>query len=323
MRRILFASIVIVAGIALAAAMAGQDAGSKSEVTVTPSEPQTSATDHSQDEMAIRKTAEEVARLYNAADAKALAALFAPDAEIVDHDGNGFQGREAIEQEFADVFENNPGGTIEIAVESVRFVCPHVAIEDGTSTVRYGANEPAEHCRYTVMHVKEGDKWLMTSARDLHNEEPAANEQLKQFEWLIGEWVDESEDALVHTSYRWADNDKYIINEFTVQIEGEPAMTGTMRIGWDPLRKHVHSWVFDSEGGFGDGLWARQGDQWVLTLSGVTPEGKVGSRTMIMTQLGDDRYSWEAHDCMVEGELLSDLEPVTVVRTPPKTPEAN
>jgi len=323
MRSILLASVVFVGGIALIAAMTGQAAEPDSESAAALGEPQTSTTDHSQDETAIRKTAEEVARVYNAADAKALADLFTADAEIVDHDGNEFQGRENIEQEFANVFADNPGGTLEIAVDSIRFVCPHVAIEDGTSTVRYTSNEPAEHCRYTVTHVKEGDKWLMTSARDLPNEEMAANEQLKQFEWLIGEWVDESEEALVHTNYRWADNDRYIVNEFTVEIEGEPAMTGTMRIGWDPLRKHLRSWVFDSEGGFGDGLWARQGDEWVLTLSGVTRDGKVGSRTMIMTRLGNDRYSWEAHDCMVEGELLSDLEPVIVVRTPPKPPEAN
>jgi uncharacterized protein (TIGR02246 family) len=323
MRSKLFAIALILAGIVLVAATAGQKAGQKSEPTEAARQPQTPAPDHSQDEKAIRQTAEEVVRAYNTADAKTLAALFSSDAEIVDHHGNASQGRQAIEQEFAEVFADNPGGKIEIDVDSIRFVCPNVAIEDGTSTVQHAASEPAVHCRYTVIHVKEGGKWLMTSARDLPDEEPAAKEQLKQFEWLIGEWVDESEVALVQTNYRWADNNKFIVNEFTVQIEGRPALTGTMRIGWDPLRKHVRSWIFDSEGGFGDGLWARQGDEWVLTLSGVTRDGKVGSRTMVMTRLGKDRYSWEAHDCMVNGELLSDLDPVTVVRTPPKPLESN
>jgi uncharacterized protein (TIGR02246 family) len=311
-------SVLIVTGIALSVAMAGQKPQQQREPSEAAGQPKTSAPDQSPDEKAIRRTAEQFVQAYNGADAKALAALFTEDAEMVDHDGSTAKAREAIEQRFAEDFVENPEGRIDIAIESIRFVCPIVAIEEGESTVLRSANEPADHSRYTVIHVKQGDKWLIANARELPDPELAAKEQLKQFEWLIGEWVDECEECVVEASYRWTDNERFILNEFTVQIDGRPAMTGTMRIGWDPLRKHVRSWIFDSEGGFAEGLWARQGDQWVLTLAGVTREGKVGSRTMVMSRLGKDRYSCKTHDCVVNGEILPDLDPVTVVRKPPK-----
>ena len=52
---------------------------------------------------------------------------------------------------------------------------------------------------------------------------------------MIGEWVDESPEALIMTSYRWTGNQCYILSEFKVQVGGRPVMTGTQRIGWDPL----------------------------------------------------------------------------------------
>ena len=34
-------------------------------------------------------------------------------------------------------------------------------------------------------------------------------------------------------------------------------------IGWDPAAKQVRSWVFDSGGGIGEGIWTKQGDKWI------------------------------------------------------------
>ena len=99
---------------------------------------------------------------------------------------------------------------------------------------------------------------------------------------MIGDWVDESPEALVMTSYRWTDNQCYILSEFKVQIGGRPMMTGSQRIGWDPLAKKIRSWVFDSEGGFGEGIWTREGNRWIVKRTGVTRDGKIAS--------GDQRH---------------------------------
>src|SRR5215212_1788242 len=59
------------------------------------------AADHSADETAIRAHIEQFVKAYNAADAKAVAALFTPDGQIEDKEGDITEGREAIAQTFA------------------------------------------------------------------------------------------------------------------------------------------------------------------------------------------------------------------------------
>ena len=156
------------------------------------------------DEAAIRRVIDAFTKAYDAGDAKAIAALFMPDAEIVSEDGTTQQGRDAIETEFADVFKQHPKATIKSDVKSIRCVSATLAIEEGTSIVAHDPNDPAEHTRYEVVHVKQAGVWQMASARDLPDEEASAEEQLNQLHWLIGDWVDEDPDALtVTTSYRW------------------------------------------------------------------------------------------------------------------------
>ena len=132
-------------------------------------------------------------------------------------------------------------------------------------------------------------------------------EQLKQLEWMIGDWVDESPEALVVTSYRWTDNQCFILSEFKVQCSGQQEMTGTQRIGWVPLAKTIRSWVFDSEGGFGEGTWTRDGDQWIVKRTGVTRDGKIASSTNVITRVSNDRMTWQSRDRIVGGETTPDM----------------
>jgi uncharacterized protein (TIGR02246 family) len=277
----------------------------------------TTVSSHDEDEKAIRLVIDACAKAYNAHNAKDMAALFTPDGEIVNEDGQRTQGRPAIEQVFAAVFQDHPQGQIKIAVEAIRFVGPTVAIEDGVSTVVHQPNAAPERSRYTVVHVKEDGKWQMASARDLPDVTSPAEEQLKEIEWLVGDWVDESPDAMVATSYSWTDNHKFILSEFKVQRSGHRLMTGTQRIGWDPLAGQIHSWVFDSEGGFAEGLWTRNGNQWIAKMTGVTREGKAASSTNITTLVNKDRMTWQSRDRVVGGERTPDLEEIPIARKPP------
>ena len=94
-------------------------------------------------------------------------------------------------------------------------------------------------------------------------------------------------------------------------------MTGTQRIGWDPLAKTIRSWSFDSEGGFTEGVWSRQGNQWIIKTTGVTSDGKAASSTNYMTRLHKHRLTWESRDRFVGGEKTADIGPITIARQPP------
>ncbi len=314
MRHILWSSSVLL--LVLAMPLWAQVAGKRPAASKTAAAPVAAAP--SAEEKAIRAVADAYVKAYNAHDAKGVAALFTPDAQIVDSQGDAIQGRAAIEQVFSDLFASFRQATTTVTIKSVRVLNPSLAVEDGTANVVLAAGEPAEPNGYTVLHVKQDGKWLMASARDLEGSGAAPSEHLKQLAWLVGEWVDESPDALVKTTYRFDENKNFLLADFTVQVAGKPVLNGTQRIGWDPLEETLRSWTFDSEGGFAEGVYTRDGDRWIIKMTGVTRDGQPISATNIITKIGPHHMSWQSRDRTVGGAAQPDLDAMRAVRTPPK-----
>jgi uncharacterized protein (TIGR02246 family) len=318
MRNILIGTAFVLAGGAVATTLLAQKQPAANRAA--PKTEARTASDKARDaeDKAIRGVAQAYVKAYNAHDAAAIAGLFTTDAQIVDAEGHAMQGRADIQQVFAGIFQEFPKATTSVTIHSIRYLSPSLAVEDGTATVVLVPNEPGEPNRYTVVHVKQDGKWLMASALDLPSDNAPAEEHLKQLAWLIGDWVDESPDSLVLTSYRWDDNHNFILSDFTVQIAGRPIMNGSQRIGWDPLAKVIRSWVFDSEGGFAEGVYSRDGNQWIVKMTGVTRDGKPAWATNIITRVTKDRLTWQSRDRMVGGEPAPGTGELTVVRKPPK-----
>jgi uncharacterized protein (TIGR02246 family) len=282
-----------------------------------------SGTDHSADDEALMNLAGEFDKAYNARDAKSLAEMFSPDAQMIDADGTTVQGREDIQKAFDEIFANEPEGQIETEVYDLRYLGPAVAIETGRTVLIPAPDQPAVINEYTAVHMKSKEgKWLMTMARDTPTEVNDQTENLIPLSFLIGEWVDESGDAVVKTTYDWSDGDKFIVGKFSVQLQGEDAFSGTQRIGWDPLARKVRSWVFDSNGGFQEGLWTNIEDKWLVNYRGVSGEGEVTSGTSVMTMIDINRWSWQSRDRIVGNEVLEDTPEVFVVRKAPAPVDA-
>lgn len=270
------------------------------------------------DERAIRAAAEAFAKHYSAHDPKAIAGQFLPDGELIDESGDVQHGREAIEQVFSDVFDTFPDSTMTVDIKSIRFVGPSLAVESGVANVTREPGGTAAPSAYSVLHTKGADgKWLMAIARDVQDNTAPAQQYLEQLAWLVGDWVDESPASLIKTSYRWSEDKHFLLSEYTLQISGQPAMSGSQRIGWDPLAKVIRSWVFDSAGGFSDGVYAREGESWIIKLSGVTTDGQPSTATNTLTRAGKDRMTWQSRDRTAGEQVLEDIDEVIVVRQPP------
>jgi uncharacterized protein (TIGR02246 family) len=317
MRRFILCGFIILAATVTARLVVGQAPAAKRGAEKSAPKASPGNTGPSADERAIRQTATTFADAYNKHDAKAIAALFTPDGQLVDETGDVVQGREKVEGVFAAVFQEYPEATTSVNVRSVRFLSPSIAEEDGATSVIHEPGMAPETGRYVVVHVKRDGKWLMASARDLSQDASAPAAELQPLAGLVGDWIDESPDSLIRTSYMWTDNQAFILGEFTIHVAGRPVMTGSQRIGWDPLAKVIRSWVFDSEGGFAEGVYSREGDRWVIKLSGVTREGEAATATNIITFVGKDRMTWESRDRTVGGRATPDIEVVTMVRPPP------
>jgi uncharacterized protein (TIGR02246 family) len=273
------------------------------------------------DEEAIRATAETFAKAYVARDAKAIAAHFTPDAEYVDERGNLFEGRQAIEDALTTFFAENPGYQLDVDIDTIRFLSPGVAIEDGTTTLTHPEGAATDYSHYTTVHVKTAGKWLTASVREHAPKDRREHRaQLQPLEWLLGDWVDEDDDSIVEFTCQAVDNGNFLLRQFTVKIAGEEAMSGTQRIGWDPISGKLRAWIFDSEGGHAEGTWHRDEDSWILKTTGVTADGQTASGTSIYTFVSEHLMTWQAVDHEVAGVHLPDSEVVTIVRKPP-TPE--
>jgi uncharacterized protein (TIGR02246 family) len=281
-----------------------------------------SASTPPQDPPSAKPTFEAIARqfekAFNAGDAKALAALLAPDCRVVLETGERIEGREAVEREFAIVFAEDPGRSIKIQVEDVRLIGTNTAIEEGTSTLTPGREGGApEFSRYLVVHTREGDRWLHAEIRDLPAPTASPHEHLQQLAWMIGDWVSEGAEAQVETHCAWDTSGNFLLREFTAKIAGRPALSGTQRIGWDSAAAQFRTWVFDSEGGFAEGTITRDPDGWLIRAKGVRPDGATGTAVHIVAPIDAHRIRYQTLERSIGGIAADDLESFTLVKQPP------
>ncbi len=275
------------------------------------------AIDRSGDEKAIKSLVESLVKAFNAGDATAAVATYCENAVLVDEDGEVLQGRAALKDQFAASFAANPGSKIAIQSDSLRFVDDRTAIEVGKATITPTKGAP-EVTKFMAVYVKQGDQWLQSLVRDESISELTPHEHLVELEWLVGHWVNESEDALVNTTCAWDKGGNFLVRDFTVKTAGRPVLSGTQRIGWDPLKRQFKTWIFDSEGGHGEGYFSQASNQWVVKVQGVNQLGKPITATNTITRFSKDRLGWQSSDRTVGGTAIPGVDEFVVVRKPPE-----
>ena len=256
------------------------------------------------------------ARDYNKGDSKALAALFTENAEVVEADGDRYQGRSLVEQAFAETFATDKGAKIAFAVDAIRVLTPDAAKEEGQSVVTPVKGAPISRL-YTVLYVRRDGRWLISSVREEADPLARPHDRLKDLEWMVGEWVEERSDSVVRLTCRWSDDGNFLLRSVTVRHRGKPVLTISQRIGWDPVARQIRSWEFDSEGGFGEGKWSRDGERWVVKHTDVQPEGVTSSATNVMTRERADLIRWVSTDRVSGDRSDPGEEAYELVRVPP------
>lgn len=265
---------------------------------------------------AVRKSSVKVAELFNAGKTADIAALFLPQGELIDEQGTVYQGRQEIEDLLKKFFERFPGSKMVQNIEVIRRAGP-IAIEEGTRTITSADGSQVSRFRYIAVwaDVKEG--WRLTSYRDFADDASATpHDNLKSLEWIVGDWVNQGADGTVSIAYRWSDDQNYLLGEFDIALpEGKPRKS-TQRIGWDPSRGRIHSWLFDADGGFAEGEWTVSDDGIVIKSSSVNPDGTTATSTMYIDKQDKDHFTIEGADRVVGDALEEDFK-ITIARRPP------
>jgi uncharacterized protein (TIGR02246 family) len=267
---------------------------------------------------AIRAGSEAFVTAFNRGDAKAIAALWTEGGEYVDDSGSVFVGRDAIEKVYAELFAANPGGKIEIMIDSIRVVGSNTAIEEGRASALIATGSDSGSTSYTVVHSKEGGKWLMASVRDASVDPPADASSAADLDWLLGEWTAEEEGVETKSVCRWVAEGRFLERAYTTtQVDGSTS-SGVQMIGWNPIAGHVQSWNFSPDGGHAAGIWIPQPDGWTAQLNGQTGDGELTMSINVLRRLDDNAYVWQSIHRSVGGVALPDTGEVIWKRQPVK-----
>lgn len=270
----------------------------------------------SADETAIRAAIDSYKAAFDKGDAKAVAAHWTPTGEFVTPAGETLSGQGALEKNFTEYFKATPDAKIELDSVGIEFLSPGVAIEEGVARVLVPDKEPAL-TEYAAVHVKTPDGWKLDSVKETEVVVPQSHyEQLKPLEWMIGTWVDAGDDSTIETVCRWTKNKNFMSRTFKVHVADRVEMEGTQIIGWDPDKQTIRSWLFDSEGGFGVGIWSQKENQWTIRTLQVLANGEKASGINIMTKVDDDKFIFRSIGREIDGILLPGIEEITVVRQP-------
>ncbi len=265
----------------------------------------------------IEKAIRDYSEAFNKKDAKALAAHWAPEGVYTNREtGERITGREAIEQNFSEILKESAAKRLSVALNDVRLVKPDVAIADGRALLSVAGNGGPTETAFTSVFVKQNDQWLIDSVHETQSPTPSTpRAALAELEWMVGAWVDDSDEATVTTSVRWSPHEAFLIRSFRVQMqEDDELREGTQVIGWDPKNKQIRSWTFDSDGSFGEGTWSKNGDEWMVRMSHTLADGRVASGTQVISRIDNDSVTVQSIGSEVEGEPTPTAEPVKVIR---------
>jgi uncharacterized protein (TIGR02246 family) len=274
-----------------------------------------------EDEKAIRAAAKAYVDALARGDAKALAALWTDDGDIVDEHGTVTKGRDTAALAVPSV-EGESSQQVDIAESSLRMLTPDCAIEDGTvRVVPPGGTAPLTG-HYTATWVREAGGWKIAGLREYKLDGGSA--RLADLDWMVGDWtvIDNARETkgnagapVIEVSVRWNATKTFLLRDMKILQGGTAVAHVTQRIGWDPLSRQLRSWVFDATGAHGEGVWSKDGDAWVARTTAVQPDGTRTSTVNVYLYDGKGRCTWQSFPTHAGGEHVPPVT-MTMIRKP-------
>lgn len=150
--------------------------------------------------------------------------------------------------------------------------------------------------------------------------EPPSGETARQerlldtLDWLVGDWVNEDEQRLIEFNCHFTKNGSFLVRSFRMVTEEDVHMSGMQLIAWDPAKKSIRSWTFDSDGGFGEDVWSQSGNRYTIRAKYTLPDGGTASAVNVFTFVDDKKCTWKSVSREIDGELQPDTDDIVLVR---------
>ncbi|MBS0634031.1 MAG: DUF1579 family protein [Verrucomicrobia bacterium] len=142
----------------------------------------------------------------------------------------------------------------------------------------------------------------------------SSHSHLDGLNWLVGSWTNDDSDSRFMTKNQWDDYGNFLTQTFSLQINGQKDFFGRQIIGWDPKDERVRSWIFDSEGGFGEGSWNRDGDSWYVNVRYTLSDGSKASSTQIYERVDNNSYNFSSTNRDIDGQIQPNVGPCKLTK---------
>lgn len=269
---------------------------------------------HAEEKSTLEQKVKDYVAAYNKHDAPTVASFWAEDSDYISPiTGQELKGRKAIEDSFQKLFQHLGDVKLDVKINEVKFPNENEAVVDGVFYLKRDGKDLQS--AFKTYFEKQNGQWLIVDVRDIDITQSADHYQhLKGLEWLIGNWVDADEDVSIDSSFQWDSSKNFIYQKFSVKTEGQLDIEGTQIIGWDPIRKAVRSWVFDTDGTFGESTWTSKEGSWVVETAQTLADGSKASSINTFTPVDANSYKWSSTGREVGGQMLPNIEPITIQR---------
>jgi uncharacterized protein (TIGR02246 family) len=269
------------------------------------------------DREAIVQLSKDMVRAFGRRDAAAMAAYWTEEGEYVQNGAQPVRGRAQIEKGYAEFFKTIQGeACVDVQFDGVRFPSADVALVETTVRRRNDEGTVVASARQDAVLVREAGRWKLAVVREWDHD-VGQSAGLKDLEWLVGTWHAVTPDGEADITYTWDENRAFIRGTFTVKEGTKLTQSGTETIGRDNADGTIHSWLFQSDGGFAGSVLTQEGAKWILDVHGVRADGSKLSATVTYVPVDPDTFTWQAVNQVLDGEAAADTPPIKVTKVNP------
>lgn len=268
-----------------------------------------------QDQMEIRESTEAHTQAFNVHDSEKLTSLWDEDALFINLTTEEIvEGNKNIAVFFKNLFEKKGAKNIRMLLSNVSSSGENVALAQGILEVSF-ADQYIWKGAFKAEYIKHDDKWFISSlsVNEINSSETQFK-HLKELDWLAGNWIDAENPVEVAYSNLWDKNKNFLVQNFTYSVLGQEELKGMQIIGWNPTEKKICSWTFNSDGGYGTGIWSKNGSTWSVNQNFVLPRGGKATSTHTYNVNNASSYTFLDTNRIVDGKKLPDIGPFKIIR---------
>lgn len=255
----------------------------------------------------IRSASSSYVEALNQGDPEGIAGFWTPQGTFVDANNNTHLAQELARQEFSRDADPQEQSKAEPHQSTVRLITPNVGLEQGCVGATGKDQTANSAASYLAVWVKSDGRWLLDYLKEFQIAPEPTEGRLAELAWMVGQWESNSDGINARLTVSWSDQRRYLIQEFTVQLPDQSELRGEQRITWDASKKQLRSWLFRSDGGFGEGVWTHEGDAWVVKKSEVLPNGEKAATVNLWVHDNPESCWFKSLHAKVDDQPAEDL----------------